>query len=342
LELNEFKTRLKSGNLGGCYIFAGEEDYLKRYYMRELATAAGGDDSFAVFNRASFDGREVDFGALYDAVSSPPMMSDYKYIEWKYPSFDKMKESELLALEKLLSTMDEGGYTVLAFLVAEGEIDLGTPKRPSKFVRRFGDKIGILSFDKSTDAQLVGWLAKHFEKEGIRADRHTLEALVFRSGRSMQILNNEVIKLSAYARARGLSEISESEVMEVASRCQEADAFALSNAVLSRNKKAAYDALADLKGRRVEPLVIISMLAKIYSELVAVSMLLSDGMSPNDIEAELKMNRYKLKLYLGAAKKFDGGRAARILEELSRVDAASKFGGISGYAAVEIFVAKCV
>ena len=61
-----------------------------------------------------------------------------------------------------------------------------------------------------------------------------------------------------------------------------------------------------------------------------------------DLAAATGMNAYRLKLYLGAAKSFDRGRGVRILEELSRTDVASKFGGISGYTAVDIFVARCL
>ena len=77
MELNELKERLKSGRVGGCYVFAGEEDYLKRFYTRELMKATEGDEAFAAFNRLSFDGAEVDFAALTDAVSSPPFMSGW-------------------------------------------------------------------------------------------------------------------------------------------------------------------------------------------------------------------------------------------------------------------------
>ena len=57
MELNEYKNKLKSGELGGVYIFAGEEDYLKRYYLGELRRACLTDEAFAVFNHSVFDGK---------------------------------------------------------------------------------------------------------------------------------------------------------------------------------------------------------------------------------------------------------------------------------------------
>ena len=50
MDLNTFKLNLKSQNLGGVYIFAGEVDYLVRYYLRALREAVGIDSAFAIFN----------------------------------------------------------------------------------------------------------------------------------------------------------------------------------------------------------------------------------------------------------------------------------------------------
>ena len=76
MDINEFKSRIKSGNLSGAYVFAGEEDYLKKFYLGELRRAVITDEAFATFNHAVFDGEELNIAALLDEVKAPPMMSD--------------------------------------------------------------------------------------------------------------------------------------------------------------------------------------------------------------------------------------------------------------------------
>ena len=342
MELNDFKARLKSGSLGGCYLFAGEEDYLKNHYLGALRDAAVTDEGLAPFNHLVFDGSAIDFAAVTDAIKAPPFMSDYKLIEWKYASFEKIKESELTLLEEILDLIDENDYAILAFLVADGDIDLGTAKKESKFVKRFGKRVGILNFPKSTDVQLLSWLKKHFDHQGIGVGAETLRALIFRAGHSMSVLAEEVKKLSAYAKANGMSEIGVREVEAVASSTPESDTFALSNAIIDRNKKAALTALDEMKSRRVDPVVITAMMARTYTDIVNVVSMLSDGMGVKDIEVALKMNPYKLRNYVSAAKKHSAQRASAVLGELCRMDAASKFGGISGYTAIELFITKCI
>ena len=341
MELNDYKSRLKSGALGGCYLFTGEEDYLVRHYLGELCSAAGGDPSLATFNRISFDGAEVDIAALTDAVKAPPMFEDYKLIIWQNASFVKMKESDLDALEELCTLVEECGYAVLAFTSPDGEVDLGSGKRESKFARRFGKRMAILRFDRSTDAQLLSWLKKHFDREGIGADADTLRALIFRSGHSMSVLKGEVDKLSAYAKARGITALTAAHINEVASSTPESDTFAFSNAVTDRNRRAALLALDEMKLRRVEPVVIMAMMARTLSELSAVSAMMEDGMGKADIAAKTGLNPFRVGLYMSGAKKYKGGASA-VLTELSRVDAASKFGGVSGYTAIELFICRFI
>ena len=342
MELNSFKAKIKSDNLSGCYIFTGEEDYLKKYYLSTLRSACISDDAFSAFNHVVFDGGEIDFAEILDAVKAPPIFERYKLVEWRYGSFNKLNESALDAFLSVLEVVNESDYAVLAFIVGEGEIDLGTAKKPSKLVKSLDGKVNILNFDKQSDSQLLSWLKKHFDKEEISVTPDVLEALLFRSGHTMSVLANEVDKLSYMLKSRGENTLTRAHIEECASSTVECDTFALSNAVLNRDKKGAYLALEEMKMERGDPIMIMGMLSKVYSELSSVVFLLSDGVSQADIAATLKMNIYKLQKYVTAAKKYPRERIAKIVNELARVDVEAKYGGIMGYSAIDIFVAKCI
>ena len=275
MELTEFKNRIKSGNSCGWYIFAGEEDYLKKYYLSLLREQIITDDAFAFFNHTVFEGDDIDFASVKEAIKSPPMMSEYKLIEWRFADIDSLKESEKGALEELFSVKEDYPNVCFAILATSAGFDTGTPKRPSKTAARLGSGFDIITLNKSTEPQLLAWLKRHFEAEGIYAPMQALNALIFRSGRSMDTLNNEVIKLCCYAKSQGKSEISVHNVEEISASSPESDAFALSNAVIEKNISKAFLAMSDLKMRRVEPNAIIAMLSRTYSELVSVSLLFS-------------------------------------------------------------------
>ena len=342
MDVNEFKSRLKSGELGGCYMFVGEEDYLKKHYLGMLRDSIVSDATLAAFNHSLFEGAEIDFALVNDAIKSPPVFAEYKLVEWRYPNIDKMKESDLSLLEDTVEMLREYPYAALAIIVSDGDLTLGVGKRESKFERRFRDKLYLMNFPKSTETQLLAWLKRHFDAYSVNVSADTLRELIFRSGHSMSVLNSEVDKLCYLALSRGMDTVNADTVREAASSTPECDTFALSNAVLERNKAGAYTALDEMKSRRVDPLMILGMMAKSYSELVNVLMMQGDGMGSADIASALGMNPYRLKLYLSASSRFTKERAARIAEELVRVDTGAKFGGVTGYTAIEMFIAKCV
>ena len=340
MDIAEFKSRLKEGKPEGVFVFAGEEEYLVRYYLGTLRNSLDIDPTFAVFNNPVFEGAEVDFAELAEAVKSPPMMSDYKLIEWRHADFTLMKEKELESLTELLDLVEDHPYSVLAF-TAEGErLDFGMPKRPSKFVNAFGKKMNILRFERSTENQLYSWLKKHFEAMGTQVNIDVLKALVFRVGRSMDVLLSEAEKLSYLALSRGRDAVLLEDVSEVSVSSPESDTFALSNAITDRNKQAAFLALDDLKSRRVDPMIVFGMIARTFDDILAVSMMLSDGEGLPAIESALKMNPYKLKIYASAARKYTPKALADSAAALAKADADSKYGGVTGYTAIELFLSR--
>ena len=340
MDLAEFKSALKDGRVGGVYIFAGEEEYLIRYYLSELRRAVGIDDAFKVFNNPVYDGEGVDFAAILEDVKAPPMMADFKLVEWRHADFSSMKEREYELLSELCDHVAELGYAAVAFTAVGEALDVGTPKRPSSFVKKFGGKINILTFPQSTDNQLYGWLKKHFDAEGVGVTLDTLRALVERSGHSMDVLKREVEKLAALAHQRGLEMLTPLEVEEVSSTTPESDTFALSNALTDRNRTAAYAALEELRFRRIDPAIVMGMLSRTVGEMLSVAMMLDDGKELGDVGEVLKMNPYKVKLYASAKNRYTTEKLREASDELVRMDAESKFGGISGYTMIEIYISK--
>lgn len=337
---NDIKARIKSGNLSGFFIFAGEEDYLKRHFAKELREAALSDGPFASFNHTAFDADDIDLPSMREALMSPPMMGEYKVVEWKFADLDKLRENEIKALIDVAERRDDYPYALVIITTTEDGFDVGTERRRSKLFTRLSEAFEIAVFDKSTDAQLISWLKRHFDAEGVSSDPRSLSTLLLRVGHSMYSLSTEVTKLSAYAKANGITAITPELVEEITSPNLETDAFALSNAIIEKNAKRAFQALEDLRGQRVEPLAVLAQLSRTYGELLSVSLLADEGKDTSAIEALTKLHPYRSKLYIGAAKKLGTKKIGAALESLIETEAKAKSGGSTGYKAIEIFIAK--
>lgn len=339
MELNDFKAKIKGGNLGGVYVLAGEEDYLKRYYLGEIRRACLTDESFAVFNHAVFDGKDVSFAAVGEAIKSPPMMSEYKLIEWHHVDFTSMSEKEFGLFFDLCELAKEYPYAAVVFITVPEGFEVNSKKKKASNQKKVQDETCFLFFDKSTDNQLFAWLKKHFEANGVSVTLDTLKTLLFHSGRSMDVLEKEVKKISYMVLSRGERMATPQHVEEIASSTPECETFAFSNAIGERNRALAFAALEEMKFKRVDPGVILGMMSRSFSELSGVSLLISEGGGQKDMEEKMGINKYRAQHLLASVKRYGKEQLSEIMGELARIDAASKFGGISGYTAIEIFVA---
>lgn len=326
----ELKAHLKGEDLGGIYLFVGEEDYLKRHYSEEMRKRILTDPALLPFNHLTFEGSTIDFDLLLDAVKSPPMMADYKLIEWDRADFESMKEGALDAFASLSALVAEHPYAVLLFRASQAELDPGTPKRPSSLLKRLSDYAKVVCFDVATDAQLLAWLNSHLAHEGLSATGEALRAMLARVGHRMEILAGEIDKLACYCRVHSTHTVTPELVTLVCSSTAEDDAFGLSNALLRGDRRAAYACLDDLKRRRVEPMLVLGQLTRLFTDLTAVSLLLAEGGSVSSIASALSMNEYKAGLYVKGARARSGAALGRAVMICREADLAVKAGADPG------------
>ena len=322
----ELKTQLKTGKIAGVYLFCGEEDYLKRYYLGEIRKRILTDPVFDAFNHPVFHGEEIDFAALSDAVTSPPMMADCKLIEWSGAHLEDWKDAEFAALEGLVRTVKENPASVVVFLVGQEGMAAGTAKRPSSLFKRLSDVVQAVNFEVSTDPQLTAWLNAHFVHEGLDAEPGALRAMIDRCGHSMDILASETSKLVCYARAHELRTVTAAMVELVCASTAEDDAFGLTNAMLAGDTQGAYRKLSDLVRRRVDPMAILGQITRLISDLCSVACLLEEGTPPPGVASLLGMNEYRAKLYIGCVGKRRPEQFRDLLAQCREMDLASKRG----------------
>ena len=303
MTVQELQALIKSDHPTGCFLFCGEEGYLKRAYLKQLRQVILTDPSFDTFNHSVHEGQDVTFGVLSEELVAPPFFAPFKLIEWHMADLTGSGDKKIDALLELARIQKEEDNAALVIITTPEGFDPGTAKRPSSAYKKLNGAFHIVNFEKSTDQQLIGWLKRHFEHEGITPDLPALRAMIFRSGHSMDILANETEKLVAYLKYHGKTAVTEADVLDICSSNLETEAFGLTNALQDGNATAAYRVLADMRARRVETVVIISQITRLYAELSSAALLLQEGGSLEDLAKVLSIHTFRAEKLAKAARR---------------------------------------
>lgn len=295
---SDFRKEIKNAPRAG-YLFFGEEDYMKSFAVRLASETISPDPSFSFFNEIRFDALSYSSSALLDALMPMPMMAERKLIVITGLDFGAMKQGEVDALCSTLAQLEEYDYNTLIINVAADRLDPGIlPKRPSAILKKLGEYLTLVNFEKNTPARLSAWVGKHFEHNGVTASPDVCAMVIERCGRDMFNLASETDKLSFFVKYNGRTEVTREDVILVATPAAEYDAFAFTNAIGARKKDEALNVLRELKMRRLDPIIIMSEITKTVCDMMSVSDLKADGLTSGEIARILSIHEYRVSLML--------------------------------------------
>ena len=329
-----FRKQLKKG-LSGGYLFFGDEDYMKAYSVSAAREMVCPDATFALFNDMTIDVMDYSAGALLDALMPMPMMCEQKIITVNGLNINALKPRELEDLCEVLTALKEYDYNVLIISVPATQIEEGNlPRYPSATLKKLGEYLTLVHFEPVTGARLVSWVGKHFSHNGVTAASDVCAFLIDYAGRSMYTLSNETEKLSYYVLQNGRTEVTKKDVLNVSIAEIATDAFTLANAILDGRSEDAMGALAVMKFRRVEPVILMSEVSRVICDLISVKALADEGCPVSEIAAILKMNEYKARIYAQGAAGKSLSKLREALDLCAEADLALKLSP-QGYIAIE-------
>ncbi len=334
LKESDFRKEIKSAP-GRAYLFFGDEDYLKLSAVRLARDCLCPDPSFAVFNDMRLDALDFTPDRLVEALMPLPMMADRKLVVLSGLDFTSMRPADLDALCDAVSAVREYDYNTVLVLAAADCFDAGyLPKRPSAMLNRLGEVLTPVQFERSSPAKLAVWVARHFQHNGIEASQEFCAGMIRFCGAGMFTLANEIDKLSFYEAQHGRTQATEEDMRFVCTPATEYDAFAFANAMMDGRRDAALDILRDYKLRRVDPLVILGDVIRVFCDMASVQALLSGGSTEREIAAALKLHEFKVGLYRKSLSRMRPGALRNALDACTAADRTLKLSP-QGYTALE-------
>ncbi|WHH60436.1 DNA polymerase III subunit delta [Petroclostridium sp. X23] len=327
LSLEVFKKRLKDGSLSGIYLFCGQEDFLKDYYINQLRHAAV-DETLKDFNYYYFEGKGIDLRQVEDAVESLPVMAERKLLVIKDSEiFKSPKAADKIFWENCLG--DIPSYVCIAFY--EKEID-----KRSKLFNIIKKNGLILEFKFQKIVDLVNWVARVLKSYHKNMQKEDIYYFLQHCDAGMVGIKNEIDKLVHFAANK--ETISRKDIDAVCSRSVESRVFNMIDALMENKMQQAFQLLEDMKMLKEPVIKILSLLSKHYADLLKVKLLLEQGAGNEKIVSETGVPHFAVRKYIQQSYGFSIDRLHTILKECLKIDSDIKTGKINDWIALETFI----
>lgn len=314
---------IKNKTYKSCYLFYGEEDYLKESYRDRLIKAIFPEDDTMNLNRFGDDVKERQIMESADAV---PFFAEKRLIVVENSGFFSKATD---GLSDYLKEIPE--TTVILFV--EKNVD----KRNACF--KAVDKNGLaVEFKLPTQSELETWVLGKLKKEGKSITRQGLTDFVDRCGFSMESMDKELEKLICYCLDK--EGIDEKDVDAVCIPQITSNIWKMVDAVAERNPQAAYKGYQKLLLAKEDPLNILNLIERHFRLMLSAAELNARGYAARQISSELGVQDFVVANYLRQSKAFSRKIIMEMLEKMADVEMSAKTGKLRDFSAVEIIIAE--
>ena len=313
----QMKQDLKNKTPGPLYIFYGEEDYLRDYYLEQLKKLCvpAGMESFNVHR---LSGKSLDLQALSDAVDALPMMSPRTFVQVDNYDLFKAPEKQRTAMTDLLSDLPD--YCTLVFVY--DTIIYKSDARMKKLAAAIREKGREVCFARQAQHDLTDWIIRRFRALDHDISGGDAQYLIFLCGDLMNGLIGEIAKIGAYARER---RVTRSDIDAVAIPVLDAQVFAMTDALTRKNYDRTLSVLNDLLLLKQEPIMLLAVLGKQVRQLYSARVGLESGKDSRWLMKLWSMRSvYPADKLMEAARRYDLNWCRRAMVRCAQTDLAMK------------------
>ncbi len=321
-QLNEDIT---SGNLKQCYLVYGEEAYLRLQNRDKLVKAMGGDASSMNFTR--YEGDACDPAAIIDMAETMPFLSDKRVILVENSGFFKNGCPELA---DYLKEPAEAAY----FIFVEKEVDR------RKDIYKAAAKLGLdINCDEQDEDTLKWWIESKFRYEGKNISAGEVAFLIDRVGTDMSNISTEIEKLVCYCIDR--DEVTNADIEAVCANWITSRIFAMTDAIVEKNRKKAIDLYYDLLALKEPPAKILALITRQFNLMLQIKEMDENRKDKGTIASAVGLMPFLVGKYVAWAKNYSYKELRDALELCASNDEAVKTGKLDYVISVEIVIIGC-
>ncbi len=291
----QLKADIKQNALRSCYLFYGEEAYLREAYLGQIRKKLLGGPA-AEFNFHRFRKDSLDWDQVSTAVEAMPMMAERTLILLE--DVDLYKEPEA-SREKIISILEDlPDYCCLIFIY--DTVDYSPDKRLKKLHSALSQHALVVEFRKQSGSEMRSWIQRQARKGGKVIDNATADYLAFLKDNSLSALVGEIEKLTAYADGEAITKLDVDTVVEPTLT---AATFDISNALADGAYERALLKLQDLLALQEDPILLLGTVAAQMRRLLYGRILYENGKSSEELVKLLGGSPYGARITMDSVRK---------------------------------------
>lgn len=301
--------------------------------MNEELKKIIGDNSYSNYdlNVALLDDvlEEASYFSLFDEKKYMVVKNANMFGSSKKKSTEEEKISK--KDEKLIKYLEEPNNNTVLIFTINGKID--SKKKICKLIK---DRYKLIQLDELKPKEIYSRIDKAFKEEGYKADSNTIYYIINNSQNNYDLAMNEVDKIKLYY-GKGCA-VKLEDVSNIVSRNIEDNNFKFINSIMSKDIKESFKIFDDLMLQKVEPIMLMSMVAKEIRNTLLVKKMIS-GKTKREIMNTLGINYdFQIDKLINNSYSFKEKQLEDYLVLLCDLDYKIKRGKISNKLALEMFI----
>lgn len=322
------KENIKSHNFMKCYLFYGNEEYLKNYYEKKFK------NSILNLNEAMnfdiFESKDISVDSIISSANTLPFMADKRLVLVKNSElFQNARKDETEKMKQYLNDIPES--TCIVFI--ENEVD-----KRNKLYKAIQNIGHIVEFTAPKENELVTWLQREFKNNNKSIETKVAIYMLRTVGMDMELLTNEAQKLIAYRYNDTI--ITKEDIDLICSKSLEAKIFDMLDAMGNKNANKVLEIYNNMIILKEAPIKILIMIIRQFRLLIQTKFLLSKGYSSNNIADRLNLRLFVVNGLINQSKNFSYQSLLEAFEECLDTDVSIKKGEVDAKTGVELLIIK--
>ena len=325
------------------YVLLGEDDFSRCQMLEQIKRDIGAQDTLSA-NTTVLDGQQLTLEQLQVACGTVPFLAEKRLviIEGLLERFGSKGKSG--RKQKTQLSERPNGFEALAayfrqipdftmLVLVAGKISNNNP-----LLKELVGKANVKSFPLLRAPKLQQWIQQRVKQGGGSISSPAVDLLARFVGSNLWVMANEVDKLLLFAVGR---RIEEDDVRAVVSYAQEANVFAMVDAILEFRAGVAERLLQQLLRQGAVPAYLLVMLSRQFRIIVRVKELMRQRKSRIDIQDKLGLTSdFVLRKAMEQAEKYSLARLKEVYHRLLEADLSIKTGEFDGELALNLLIAE--